>query len=525
MRPGAPSHTGTRGSALWGRGGRDERSSALWGRGGRSATLLTIALAFLLLPAAGLAERDIRAVVPADLLAEADANPNATFAVIVQGDKVADRVENGKGKLKRAFRSVNGAAATVTGEQLLDLARDSHVAVITRDSAVRTSAYEDNEIWRDAVAARPLWNDGFALSGATPPAIAIVDSGIDASKADDFGSRIVARVNFSSLEPNATGDPSGHGTMVAGVAAGGAAGHRGVAPNAPLVDVRVAASTGEARTSDVLAGIDWILANKAQYNIRVANFSLGGGRETSFRYDPLDKAVEKLWLSGVVVVASAGNQGSPTGPVKLGAPANDPFVITVGAVDTDGTAWRLDDDRAPWSAYGRTSDGFAKPELSAPGRFMVMPVPAGAAIPARTPDRVLGNGYMWMSGTSFAAPVVSGAAAQLLARRPNLTPDQVKGALMASANRLRSAGTGIGEVNVAGALGILSPPNPNEGLFAFVSNGTFDSAAWARTVSSLANWTMANWVDANWAESNWVESNWVESNWVESNWVESNWAE
>ena len=365
MGHGATSHREQRGSALWGRGGRDERSSALWGRGGRSATLLTIALACLLVPAAGFAGRDIRAVVPADLLAEASASPNATFTVIVQGDKdrssgdVANRVQNGKGELKRAFRSVNGAAAEVTGEELLDLARDSHVAVITRDSALRTTGYEDNEIWRDAVAARPLWGD--SLPGATPPAIAIVDSGIDATKADDFGSRIVARANFSSLEPNAAGDPSGHGTMVAGVAAGSAAGHRGVAPNAPLVDVRVAASTGEARTSDVLAGIDWILANKAQLNIRVANFSLGGGRETSFQYDPLDKAVEKLWLSGVVVVASAGNQGSPSGPVKLGAPANDPFVITVGAVDTDGTAWRLDDDRAPWSAYGRTADGFANP--------------------------------------------------------------------------------------------------------------------------------------------------------------------
>ena len=171
---------------------------------------------------------------------------------------------------------MSGAAAEVTGEQLLDLARDSHVAVITRDSTVGTSAYEDNEIWRDAVAARPLWGD--ILSGSTPPAIAIVDSGIDATKVDDFGSRVIARVNLSSLEPNATGDPSGHGTMVAGVAAGSAAGHRGVAPTAPLVDVRVAASTGEARTSDVLAGIDWILANKAQLNIRVANFSLGGGR-------------------------------------------------------------------------------------------------------------------------------------------------------------------------------------------------------------------------------------------------------
>src|SRR5205807_5177501 len=148
------------------------------------------------------------------------------------------------------------------------------------------------------------------------------------------------------------------------------------------------------------------------------------------------------------------------------APGNDPFVITVGALDQNGTANSADDVAAPWSAYGNTSDGFEKPELSAPGRYLIMPVPAGSTIPATVPERVVAPGYMWMSGTSFAAPVVSGAAAQLLARHPEWTPDQVKGALMLSANALPAAGlaVGVGEVDAAASAALVSPPNPNAGL-------------------------------------------------------------
>ena len=222
--------------------------------------------------------------------------------------------------------------------------------------------------------------------------------------------------------------------MVAGVAAGASALYPGGAPNAQLVDVRTADGNGESLTSDVIAGIDWILAHRAQYGIRVVNLSMVGNTQTSFLSDPLNKAVERLWFSGIVVVAAAGNNGTGTGEVDMSAaPGNDPFVITVGAIDQAQTSATGDDFVAPWSSYGHTVDGFAKPELSAPGRYLVMPVPPASTIATALPDRVVAPGYMWMSGTSFAAPVVSGAAAQLLARHPGWTPDQVKGALMLTA--------------------------------------------------------------------------------------------
>jgi serine protease AprX len=221
---------------------------------------------------------------------------------------------------------------------------------------------------------------------------------------------------------------------VAGIAAGNAPGRAGAAPGAPLVSVDVMDDSGQARTSDVIAGAAWVLANKAKYNIKVANFSLHSLQPSNFLRDPLDLAVEKLWFGGVTVVAAAGNYGATSGPsgVKY-APGNDPFVITVGAADLGGTARASDDTIAPWSAYGYTYDGFFKPELAAAGRYILGPVPVGSTLANERPDKLTSDGRIELSGTSFAAPVVAGTAAQLLARHPSWGPDQVKGALMTTA--------------------------------------------------------------------------------------------
>src|SRR5207247_10015911 len=152
------------------------------------------------------------------------------------------------------------------------------------------------------------------------------------------------------------------------------------------------------------------------------------GLATSFRFDPLDRAVEQLWQSGVVVVVAAGNyatDGAPSG--VLFSPANDPFVITVGALDTNGSPSPSDDVNAPWSSYGYTVDGFAKPELAAPGRYVDEWVPAGTSLAAERPAAVIKEG-MELSGTSFSAPVISGIAADVIGVHPEWTPDQVTGA-------------------------------------------------------------------------------------------------
>ena len=476
------------------------------------------------------------AQVPASLLQAAQAGPNKMFRVIVQGrasagsSAVASDVRSTGVSVRRKFQVISGVSATLPGKLILRLAKVRDVAAITPDVQVQSADYQDSQMWPQSTGISSIW-DATASSGATPPAIAIVDSGIDTSKTDDFGNRIVASVNFSSSNPGATGDDEGHGTMVAGIAAGASPDYPGVAQNAPLVSVRTADANGMSYTSDVIAGADWILQHKDTYNIRVANFSIAGGVASSFTVDPLDQAVEKLWFNGIVVVAAAGNHGTGNGPVPIYAPGNDPFVITVGAIDQNGSSGTADDSVAPWSAYGTTADGFQKPELSAPGRWLIMPVPEQSTLARQLPDRVVQPGYMWMSGTSFATPMVSGTAAELLALHPDWTPDQVKGALMLSAGPINDPYTsgGVGELNASGAYWVDDPPNPNAALDAFVAqsptNGqlAFNSASWAEAVATDASWAEASWNEASWAEASWNEASWTEASWNEASWAEASW--
>jgi serine protease AprX len=365
----------------------------------------------------------------------------------------------------------------------------------------------------------------------SPPTIAVVDSGIQAGRTD-FGGRVVAQVTMTDRVPNSPGDGRGHGTFVAAIAAGAATGYAGAMPNAKLVSIDVVDDQGVANTRDAIAAADWILANKSRYGIRVANFSLHSALESSFRFDPLARAVERLWFNGVVVVAAAGNYGTAKRGV-LHAPGNDPFVITVGAADVAGTVTVRDDTAAPWSAYGYTLDGFAKPEVSAPGRYMVSAVPPLSTLALERPDRIVAPGYMQLSGTSFAAPVVAGAAAYLLALHPSWTPSQVKGALMRTARATPSAiplSTGIGEIYAPRAAEMTSPPNPNAGLEKYLLTDpyggvVFDAASWTDAARANAAWDVASWTDASWTDASWTDASWTDASYSMASWTDASWTD
>ncbi len=253
---------------------------------------------------------------------------------------------------------------------------------------------------------------------------------------------------------------------MAGIAAGSGDGYAGAAPASKIVSIDVMDDNGMAMTRDVIAAADWILANKDKYGIRVANFSLHSSQAEQLHVRPAGQGGRAALVRGVSSSsrqpATTASTGQPSG-VPF-APGNDPFVITVGADDIDGSVSTNDDYAAPWSAYGYTLDGFAKPDIAAPGRYMVGPVPAASTLVAEKPTSVVAPGYIQLSGTSFAAPIVAGAAAQILSAHPTWTPDQVKGALMVTA---RPAGdsaplsAGVGVVDVAKAVALSSAPNPN----------------------------------------------------------------
>ena len=559
----------------------ETRSSGLWGTGrggrgsdGRNATLkrgllalVVLALAAPLAASAGSGERDAHGdsyLAPA-LQTVASSTPNADVRVIVHSDrgagKAQDALEEFADDDSTRLPIVDAAAGSVRAGDLPDLAEASGL-VIVPDTPVALDGldgfkdtkekkklprghgqqdFTSSELWTSAVGVDSLWP---FLPGAHPesaagkrnPSIAFIDSGIDASRSD-FAGRIRAQVDMTSLPGNSAGDGRGHGTFVAGLAAGAGDRHSGAAPTAGIVSIDVMDDQGMARTSDVIAAAQWILRNKQQYDIRVANFSLHSATPSSFRWDPLDKAVEKLWLSGVVVVAAAGNQaqGGQATPMAY-APGNDPFAITVGALDLHGSTVPERADVAPWSAWGYTLDGFAKPELSAPGRSIVGPVPAGSTLTTERPGQVLRTRegtYMTLSGTSLSTPIVAGIAADLLALRPSLTPDQVKGALMHEARALRKVRTlaaGVGEAYAPDASALSSPPNPNRALDEFLIRDpdgdgmVFDDVSWLDAAKASPSWDDVSWLDG-WADVSWSDVSWSDASWSDVSWSDVSWSD
>ncbi|MDH3494316.1 MAG: S8 family serine peptidase, partial [Acidobacteriota bacterium] len=200
--------------------------------------------------------------------------------------------------------------------------------------------------------------------------IAIVDSGMKADhKAflNDAGqSRVVYSADFT--DENDPDDGYGHGTHVAGIAAGNsdkdAGAYRGIAPDADILNLKALNSHGTGSASWLLAALDWIAQNHAQYNIRVVNLSLGGLAVDSYTNDPVNLKVQDLNALGILVVAAAGNEGKNAAGNKLyghiHSPGNDPSALTVGAVNTHGTDSASDDGITSFSSRGPTRSSYVE---------------------------------------------------------------------------------------------------------------------------------------------------------------------
>jgi serine protease AprX len=274
------------------------------------------------------------------------------------------------------------------------------------------------------------------------------------SPVSDLSDNVEERVEFT---PGHDGvDRFGHGTHIAGIIAGGddddsRRGWKGVAPEAELISIKVAGPDGATDVSVVIAALQWVVANKDRFGIRVLNLSFGTDATRSYLADPLDAAVERVWRAGILVVAAAGNGGPGAG--SIAKPADDPFVLSVGAADVGGTADRGDDVVAPFSARGPTADGVAKPELVAPGISIVSLRAPGSSADLERPDARVGTSYFKGTGTSQAAAVVSGIAALLFEADPSLRPDEAKAALVGSSSGLSGQpGAGHGLVHAPSAL-------------------------------------------------------------------------
>ena len=300
--------------------------------------------------------------------------------------------------------------------------------------------------------------------------------------------------------------------------------------------------------------MQWVLAHRADYNIRVVNLSAGGPATASYRDDPLATAAEVLVFAGITVVVSAGNEGPRVRTIT--SPGTDPYVVTVGGIDDSGTATTDDDALASWSSRGVTPvDGLAKPDLVAPGRKIVSLRSPGSTLDQELPDRLvagldpLAPAYLRLSGTSMAAPIVAGVVALMLERSPTLTPEQVKARLKGTATALSYGSpetTGSGLVSASAALAASDQTvgvaaDPVSAGFAsemyplvygqpitwrdLAFNGGMDSngVAWSQVSWSNIEWDAITWQNVDWEAFNWASVSWQDISWEGITWEGITW--
>lgn len=475
-------------------------------------------------------------------------------AVLVQARQhqsaAAERaVERAGGVVGRRLPLVGGFAARVPVRAVVRLRAATAIAHVSRDARILATSLSDTctspaAACFDSLPPNTLWESAVRLPDVPKKyqgdgvAVAVLDTGVTPTADLDgpAGSRVLARVDLTAEHDGI--DRYGHGTHMAGLVAGNGAAsqerYEGAAPEADIVSVKVAGWDGATDVSAVIAGLQWIVANRDRYGIRVVNLSFGTDSVQSPAVDPLDEAVERAWRAGLLVVVSAGNQG-PLGDTVT-KPGDDPYVLTVGALDLEGTSTVVDDQVPPFS-----SRGAGKPDLVAPGISIVSERAPGSTLDAFRPLARVGDGYFKGSGTSQAAAIVSGVAARLFEADPTLTPDEAKAVLVQTANHTLAGlpGAGAGVVDAAAAIqrvlpqkvsGKLIPVAPisaaNQGLTVSSGTGSLDASrgsthvyadldgdgspdlvtgevdvlggAWSQTASAQA-WTPTGWAASPWA--------------------------
>lgn len=394
-----------------------------------------------------------------------DASPGATLEIEKLG-----------GRLGRRLGLINGQVVELPNRELKKLAAHPRVARIDEDRETRGTLSRVSTI-TGARAAREKY--GFDGAGV---GVAVIDSGVTAWH-DDLtyngtstaastrdGQRVVSFVDYvgGRTEPY---DDNGHGTHVAGIIAGNGydsnGDHAGIAPGAHLVSLKVLDADGRGVISNVISALEYAVVNRGRFNIRVVNLSVGAAVTSSYRTDPLTLAARRATDAGLVVVTASGNLGKNAGgELQWGgimSPGNAPWVLTVGAATHQGTNNRLDDRVADYSSSGPSAiDYEAKPDMVAYGTGVVSLSDAASRFYTTKASYLVDGAvattykeYLSLSGSSMAAPQVSGTVALMLQANPSLTPNFVKAVLQYTAqvqpdtHPLRQ---GAGFLNTKGAI-------------------------------------------------------------------------
>jgi serine protease AprX len=438
------------------------------------------------------------------------------------------------------------------------------------DSMASTTDYTGAQAW---------WAAGYTGKGVD---VAMIDSGVSPVDGLNSPGKVIYGPDLSleSQAPNLTNlDTFGHGTFMAGLIAGRddaltapyelapASAYRGMAPDARIVSIKVATADGGTDVSQVIAAIDWVVQHRNDHglNIRVLNISYGTNARQPYGVDPLAFAVEQAWAAGIVVVAAAGNGGFQTrgSSPALANPAFDKRIIAVGSSDSMGTATIIDDTVPDFSATAKTGSA-RHPDFVAPGAHIQGLRVPNSYIDAHVADSaLLGDRYMRGSGTSESAAIASGAAALILDKYPNATPDQVKRLIITAAydlsdSKARKMGSGILQLGP-----ILAAPLPDyvqtfrpakgggslekargsdhltrDGVVLTGERDIFgmpfdadamagleaDRKAWSGGMWNGSTWTGSSWSGNSWSGSSWSGNSWSGNSWSGSSWSGNSWS-
>jgi serine protease AprX len=489
-----------------------------------------------------------------------EAAPGGMLSLIVrERDPASTQAEHlvaqAGGIVTRALPIIGGFAARVPAEHLSPLLGSPAVQRVWPDGPMRVRGLDRagpagagpagaGPGTHDSLPAETVWRTAIGLDrvgpGRHPATVALLDTGVTTTP--DLGHRVLARVDLTEEHDGL--DRYGHGTHLAGVIAGNGeladgraggargGGYQGAAPGARLVSVKVASGNGATDVSVVLAGLQWVVSNRARFGIRVLNLSFGTDSTQSYLVDPLDFAVERVWQAGILAVVAAGNDGELGSP-SVRKPGDDPFVLTVGAADLNNTSTTSDDTVAPFSSRGSTTAGVGKPDLVAPGVSIVGLRAPGSTIDRFRPAARDHGHYLKGTGTSQATAVVSGVAALLYEHDPGLRPDVAKAALLDTAQRhlADQPGAGAGLVDAAAAAAAVArgtyrsrPANqglrPSDGRGSLqASRGTLraytdlDGDGTPEPVAGEVDALGRTWDAAPWTATPWTPATWSASPW------------
>lgn len=444
--------------------------------------------------------------------------------------------------------AVNMVIARLSPSALSAVAADPSVITATHDTAIVATGGRDGTGFEQedprhatnafgvatgilAVRAPQAWTRSTG-DGVT---VAVLDTGI-ADHPDLGKHKVKARLDFVK-DGNTAQDPGGHGTFIAGlIAANGEM--KGVAPDADLVSLRVLDANGNGTVRNVVGAVEWLLKNGNKHHVDVVNISWGAPQATTYHKDILSALVESLWFDGMTVVVAAGNGGPTAGTVTT--PGSDPFVVTVGSFGDQATAAAGDDVESTFSGRGPTLDGFAKPDTLAPGEHVQSLRVAGVSYldtsgnPVGSPS----DKYVHMSGTSAAAAFVSGVAALVAAQRKNVSPNQIKGAIVASGRAV--AGSVTKAVDAPTALVRTAAVNvglrPSKLLVQILvlsralklkgvtwEGVTWDGVTWDGITWDGVTWHGVTWNGVTWNGITWESLTWESINWDGVNWETVSW--